>query len=198
MFQIAFQAAQDAVDHPRRPGVFAMLAAAGLDSRDGALATQLCFGVLQNRILLDFYLSHFSNLPLKRMEGRVVEALRLGCYQMLFLDKISSDTSRASMRLTGLSDSFLLGTKKRIQRKNFVFPPLDLNWVSPQIIRGGHFLFTGGLELQDAQNLPVTAGDVTKPPCCPRRCLTSTGPAALGKFTTKSGGWFPGRQRPPT
>ena len=64
------------------------LAAAGLDSRDGALATQLCFGVLQNRILLDFYLSHFSTLPLKRMEGRVVEALRLGCYQMLFLDKI--------------------------------------------------------------------------------------------------------------
>ena len=64
------------------------LASAGLDSRDGALATQLCFGVLQNRLLLDFYLSHFSNLPLKRMEGRVVEALRLGAYQMLFLDKI--------------------------------------------------------------------------------------------------------------
>ena len=64
------------------------LAAAGLDSRDGALATQLCFGVLQNRLLLDFYLSHFSNIPLKRMEGKVVEALRLGAYQMLLLDKI--------------------------------------------------------------------------------------------------------------
>lgn len=61
---------------------------AGLDSRDGALATQLCFGVLQNQLLLDFYLSHFSNIPLKRMEGRVVQALRLGAYQMLLLDKI--------------------------------------------------------------------------------------------------------------
>ena len=64
------------------------LASAGLDSRDGALATQLCFGVLQNRILLDFYLSHFSNLPLKRMEHKVVQVLRLGAYQMLFLDRI--------------------------------------------------------------------------------------------------------------
>lgn len=77
------------------------LACAGLDSRDGALATQLCFGVLQNRILLDFYLSHFSNLPLKRMEGRVVEALRLGCYQMLFLDKIPHSAAvNASVELT--------------------------------------------------------------------------------------------------
>lgn len=64
------------------------LAAAGLDSRDAGLATQLCFGVLQNQLLLDFYLSKFSNIPLKRMEGKVVQALRLGAYQMLFLDKI--------------------------------------------------------------------------------------------------------------
>ena len=64
------------------------LSAAGLDNRDAALATQLCFGVLQNQILLDHYLSRFSNIPLKRMEGKVVQVLRLGAYQMLFLDKI--------------------------------------------------------------------------------------------------------------
>ena len=77
------------------------LADGRLDSRDSALATQLCFGVLQNRLLLDFYLSHFSNLPLKRMEGRVVEALRLGAYQMLFLDKIPHSAAvNASVELT--------------------------------------------------------------------------------------------------
>ena len=64
------------------------IAAAGLDSRDAALATQLCFGVLQNRILLDFYLSKFSNIPLKRLEGKVLQTLRLGLYQMLFLTRI--------------------------------------------------------------------------------------------------------------
>lgn len=61
---------------------------AGLDSRDGALATRLCFGVLQNRMLLDFYLAQFSRLPLGRMEEQTLEALRLGAYQVLFLTKI--------------------------------------------------------------------------------------------------------------
>lgn len=64
------------------------LAQAQLDSRDAALATQLCFGVQQNRLLLDFYLSRFSNIPLKRMESRVVQALRIGLYQMLFLTRV--------------------------------------------------------------------------------------------------------------
>ena len=64
------------------------LSAAALDSRDSALATQLCFGVIQNQMLLDFYLSNYSNIPLKRMEGKVVQALRLGAYQLLFMDKI--------------------------------------------------------------------------------------------------------------
>ena len=61
---------------------------AELTHRDAALATQLCFGVLQNRMLLDFYLSHFSNIPLKRMESKVLQNLRIGAYQMLFLDRI--------------------------------------------------------------------------------------------------------------
>lgn len=64
------------------------LSAAALSGRDAALATQLCFGVLQNQMLLDFYLSKFSNIPLKRMEGKVVQTLRLGAYQMLFLTRI--------------------------------------------------------------------------------------------------------------
>ncbi len=64
------------------------LSQVGLDSRDAGLATQLCFGVLQNKLLLDFYLSQFSNIPLKRMESKVVQLLRIGLYQMLFLTRI--------------------------------------------------------------------------------------------------------------
>ena len=64
------------------------LAQAGLDRRDAALATRLAFGVVQNQLLLDFYLSAFSSIPLKRLENKVLQALRLGAYQMLFLTKI--------------------------------------------------------------------------------------------------------------
>lgn len=62
--------------------------AAGLDSRDAALATRLCFGVQQNRMLLDFYLSKFSSVRLERMEHKVLIALRLGVYQIAFLTKV--------------------------------------------------------------------------------------------------------------
>ena len=61
---------------------------AGLDRRDAALATRLCFGVLQNKLLLDFYLAQLSRLPLTRLEERVLECLRLGAYQLLFLTRV--------------------------------------------------------------------------------------------------------------
>ena len=77
------------------------ITAAGLDSRDAALATNLCFGVIQNQLLLDYYLSKFSNIPLKRMENKVLQALRLGAYQMLFLTKIPHSAAvDQSVRLT--------------------------------------------------------------------------------------------------
>ena len=44
---------------------------AGLDSRDAGFASRLCFGVLQNRMLLDFYLGQFSKFPLDRLEAKV-------------------------------------------------------------------------------------------------------------------------------
>lgn len=77
------------------------LATGGLEGRETALATQLCFGVVQNEMLLDFYISKFSNIPLRRMESKVVQALRLGLYQMLFLSKIPQSAAvNCSVELT--------------------------------------------------------------------------------------------------
>lgn len=67
--------------------------AAGLDSRDGALATRLCAGVLQNRMLLDFYISQFSTVQPEKMEPKVLLALRLGVYQLVFLDRIPASAA---------------------------------------------------------------------------------------------------------
>lgn len=61
---------------------------AELDSRDAALATRLCFGVLQNKLLLDFYIGKFSSVRVERIENRVLNALRLGVYQMAFLTRV--------------------------------------------------------------------------------------------------------------
>ena len=59
-----------------------------LSARDAALATRITFGVLQNRRLLDWYLAQLSKFPLDKLECAVRNGLRLGAYQMLFLDKV--------------------------------------------------------------------------------------------------------------
>lgn len=59
-----------------------------LDRRDAALATQLCCGVLQHRLLLDWRLAQLSSQPLEKLQPVVLDILRLGAYQIGFLDRV--------------------------------------------------------------------------------------------------------------
>lgn len=59
-----------------------------LDSRDAALATRLCYGVLQNRQKLDFYLQQLLRGKLKDLHPVIRDILHLGLYQIFELDKI--------------------------------------------------------------------------------------------------------------
>ena len=70
-----------------------MLREQHLDSRDAALATRLCFGVLQNRMLLDWHLASFCNTPLSKLDLKVLCVLRVAAYQLLFLDKIPASAA---------------------------------------------------------------------------------------------------------
>ena len=59
-----------------------------LNRRDAALAARLVYGVVQNRLLLDFDLAQVVSSPLAKLQPVVLDILRLGAYQILFLDKI--------------------------------------------------------------------------------------------------------------
>ena len=59
-----------------------------LDSRDAALATRLCYGVIQNRGKLDYYLAQLLTGRLKDLHPAVRDILHLGLYQIYELDKI--------------------------------------------------------------------------------------------------------------
>ena len=59
-----------------------------LDRREAALATRLCYGVLQNRILLDHYLQQLLTGKLKSLHPVIRDILHLGLYQLYFMDKI--------------------------------------------------------------------------------------------------------------
>ena len=59
-----------------------------LDGRDCALATRLCYGVIQNRNCLDFYLQQLLTGKLKDLHPALRDILHLGLYQLYFMDKI--------------------------------------------------------------------------------------------------------------
>ena len=60
----------------------------GLDRREAALATRLCYGVLQNRLTLDFYLKQLLTGKLKDLHPALRDILHLGLYQLYLMDKI--------------------------------------------------------------------------------------------------------------
>ena len=59
-----------------------------LDPREAALATRLCYGVVQNRGRLDFYLRQLLTGSLKKLHPAVRDILHMGLYQIYDMDKI--------------------------------------------------------------------------------------------------------------
>lgn len=61
---------------------------AGLEGRDRALCTAMCYGVMQNMLLLDAAVGSFSSVRVNKLEPKVLDILRLSAYQILFMDRI--------------------------------------------------------------------------------------------------------------
>lgn len=60
----------------------------GMDQREAAFAARLTYGVLQNRALLDYYLGQYCTQSFEKLEPFVRDVLRLGAYQILFMDRV--------------------------------------------------------------------------------------------------------------
>ena len=148
-----------------------ILRTAGLDSRDAALTTRLCFGVLQNRLLLDYYLGKLSTVKLEKMEPAVRNALRLGAYQVLFLDRVPDhaavseavDLARKGSknpRSAGLVNGVL---RSLVRQKDSLEPPEDpaVRYSHPQWLAD---LFTRRLGREEAAAL--MAANNGEPPTC--------------------------------
>lgn len=82
-----------------REGVFAdealdrALTRTRLDARDRALVFELVYGVLRHRATLDWRLNHVADRPVERLPAFVRNALRLGAYQALHLQKIPASAA---------------------------------------------------------------------------------------------------------
>ena len=83
--------ALEALERFRRDGAWsrqvlnALTKKNGLDGRDSALAARLFYGVLQNLALCDYYIGLYAK---GKLEPKVRDILRLGVYQLLFMDRV--------------------------------------------------------------------------------------------------------------
>ncbi len=55
------------------------------DFRDSAFVSELVYGTLRQRAYLDQVIAHFSTRPLDQLDPAVLEVLRIGVYQLLFM-----------------------------------------------------------------------------------------------------------------
>ncbi len=60
-----------------------------LEPRDRALATQIAYGTVQRRATLDHVLARLVSRPLSSLEPAVLTAIRLGLFQLLYLDRVA-------------------------------------------------------------------------------------------------------------
>jgi len=63
------------------------------DSRDRQLIMSLVYGVIRWRAYLDWVVEHFSKYPLSKIKNRTLQALRVGIFQLLFLDRVPASAA---------------------------------------------------------------------------------------------------------
>lgn len=61
--------------------------------RDAAFITMLVYGVLENMICLDFFISRFAKRSARDIEPTILNILRLGAYQLIFLDRVPASAA---------------------------------------------------------------------------------------------------------
>ena len=59
-----------------------------IDDRDIGFISELVYGVTTWRLTLDEIIKKYSNIRLKKISCWIINILRMGIYQIIFLDKI--------------------------------------------------------------------------------------------------------------
>lgn len=59
----------------------------GFRGADKSFFTTLVYGVIERKITLDYVIGRFSKTPVNKIESKLLHILRLGAYQILFLDR---------------------------------------------------------------------------------------------------------------
>ncbi|MDP2643347.1 MAG: 16S rRNA (cytosine(967)-C(5))-methyltransferase RsmB [Desulfobacterales bacterium] len=103
--------------------------------QDRVLLNALVFGVLRWRGRIDWIIKQFSMVPAQKIDAKILNILRLGAFQILFLDRIPSSAAvNTSVEMSKEFAApwvvkFVNGLLRNIARRQdaIVFPPTEKN-----------------------------------------------------------------------
>jgi 16S rRNA (cytosine967-C5)-methyltransferase len=108
-----------------------------LDTRDAGLASEIVLGVLRYRGQLDHLIEHYSGKPAARLDDAVRQALRMGIYQLRYLERVPAHAAvsesvelikRARKRsATGFANAVL----RKVDRAPVVWPTAAIELSHP-------------------------------------------------------------------
>ena len=129
-----------------------------LSPRDKRLVTELTYGTLENRIRLDYMLDFF--LERKDIEPMVRDILRLGVYQLFFLDKVPQSAAvDESVKLTRAKDREAFTGLVNAVLRNMLREPLRVQYPSPRTEPARYLSVTYSLPLWMAERFIACFGE---------------------------------------
>ncbi len=107
----------------------------GLSGPDKALTHAIVYGVLRWRGRIDWFIHHFSKTPVSKIRPDIMNILRIGIFQILYLDRIPNsaavNTAVEMAKKTGPKwiSGFVNGILRNMIRHHdsVVFPDMDKN-----------------------------------------------------------------------
>ena len=89
-----------------------------LEDADKAFFTALVYGVVERKITLDYNISLYLKQPIKKLKPEALIILRLGAYQLLFMDKIPPHAAiNESVKLAKKKVNFASGLINAVLRR---------------------------------------------------------------------------------
>ncbi len=102
-----------------------------LDERDKAFVTNVIYGTLDRLMLIDYNLSLYLNQPLKKLKPELHTILRMGAYQILFMDKVpshaavSESVALAKVNKSAFAASVVNAVLRRVAENGLRYPDID-------------------------------------------------------------------------
>lgn len=115
-----------------------------LSAADAALTSRIVYGVLQNSMLLDHYLGAYCTQRLDHLQQPLPDILRIGAYQILFLDKVpdsaavneSVELAKASKR--GAAAGLVNAVLRKLSQSKDKLPTLPQDGIKRLSIETSH------------------------------------------------------------